>query len=915
MSQLPLNDGEAGTIADRTGRMFLLRRAQDWSRQGEAARHAAILDALPAHIALLDAEGTVFSVNAAWRQVSESNPTLAAGCRVGANYLELCYGAQYVDSPEALETAEGIRSVLRGATRRFSIEYPCHSATEDRWFELVATPHATGSFDGVVLMRLDITGRKRSAEALLESEREQRQLAQALEVERSSLVAAQRIAKVGSWETDLATLSVTWSEETHRIHGTAPESFHPTHASFLKLVHPDDRAAVDEAFLRSAQQRDACSIRHRVVLPDGEVKVVEERWQVFFDTEENPVRAVGTCQDITERTAAEEKIRRLNRVYAVLSRVSTLIVRAQDRDELFSEACRIAAEEGGFPMAMIAIRDPVNMKIVPVASAGKDDRLMAAIRARLSSADAASNTMVARAMRGKTPVISNDSRSDPQVAFASRYAECGVRSMAVLPLLVADDAVGVLALYSSEVDFFHMDELRLLVELAADVAFAIDHLDKQARIDYVANYDLLTGLANRTLFLSRAGQYMRSAVSGGPQLALCLIDLERFKNINDTLGQAAGDALLRQVAELLTRTIGDRATVARVGADHFAVLLPGINDAEEAVRLLEESMQVFHEHPFHLNDGIFRISAKAGIALFPNDGANADMLYSNAESALKKAKTGGDQYLFYTQTMTETVAGRLTLENQLRQALDREEFVLHYQPKLSLETGKVIGAEALIRWNDPRTGLVPPGQFIPVLEETGLIHEVGRWALRKAVEDYLRWRAAGLAAVRVAVNVSSLQLRSQGFISQVEQAVGSDAFAASGLELEITESMIMGDMAQSNSVLHAIRAMGVTIAIDDFGTGFSSLGYLSKLPVDSLKIDRSFVAEMTATQEGLALVSTIITLAHSLKLKVVAEGVETEDQSRLLRLLRCDEMQGFLFSKAVPVELFESRFLVPASAG
>jgi EAL domain-containing protein (putative c-di-GMP-specific phosphodiesterase class I) len=264
--------------------------------------------------------------------------------------------------------------------------------------------------------------------------------------------------------------------------------------------------------------------------------------------------------------------------------------------------------------------------------------------------------------------------------------------------------------------------------------------------------------------------------------------------------------------------------------------------------------------------------------------------------------------------MTATVAGELTLENQLRQALDREEFVLHYQPKINLVSGKLTGAEALIRWNDPRTGLVPPGRFIPILEDTGLIYEVGRWALRKAIEDYLRWRAAGLAAVRIAVNVSPLQLRSRGFVAEIQQAVGTHAHAAGGLELEITESLIMEDVKHSIASLKAIRAMGVRIAIDDFGTGFSSLSYLSKLPVDTLKIDRSFVTDITAGPEGLALVSTIIKLAHSLKLKVVAEGVETEEQSRLLRLLDCDEMQGFLFSKPVPRGLFETRYLAPPAA-
>jgi EAL domain-containing protein (putative c-di-GMP-specific phosphodiesterase class I) len=235
--------------------------------------------------------------------------------------------------------------------------------------------------------------------------------------------------------------------------------------------------------------------------------------------------------------------------------------------------------------------------------------------------------------------------------------------------------------------------------------------------------------------------------------------------------------------------------------------------------------------------------------------------------------------------------------------------VLHYQPKVSMASGKLTGVEALIRWNNPRTGLIPPNDFIPILEETGMIHEVGRWVKRKAIEEYLRWRTAGLAAVRVSVNVSPVQLRHRDFIADIAHTVGIDARAPAGLELEITEGVIMKDIHHSVASLRAIRAMGVTIAIDDFGTGFSSLSYLAKLPVDTLKIDRSFVIEMTAGPEGLALVSTIISLAHALKMKTVAEGVESEEQSHLLRLLNCDEIQGYLFSKPVPIEIFETRFL------
>ena len=256
-----------------------------------------------------------------------------------------------------------------------------------------------------------------------------------------------------------------------------------------------------------------------------------------------------------------------------------------------------------------------------------------------------------------------------------------------------------------------------------------------------------------------------------------------------------------------------------------------------------------------------------------------------------------------------TMAGSLGVENRLRQALERDEFVLHYQPKVNIASGELTGAEALIRWNDPQTGLVPPGRFMPILEETGLIHEVGRWALAKALEDHQRWRRAGLPAVRIAVNVSPLQLRSRSFVNEIERAIGEAPDAASGLELELTESVIMENVSHNIVSLSAIRALGITIAIDDFGTGFSSLSYLSKLPLDTLKIDRSFVSDMVARVDGLTLVAVIINLAHALKLKVVAEGVETEEQLRELRLLSCDEMQGFLFGKPVPAAIFEEKYL------
>jgi len=616
------------------------------------------------------------------------------------------------------------------------------------------------------------------------------------------------------------------------------------------------------------------------------------------------------ARDRTQRKRAEDRLKDLNRLYAMVTGISSSMVRVQDRADLFNRACRTAVEHGEFEMAWIAVIDPNENRIVPVAWAGHDEPAMSAIRGHFASSEGTleGKTLAARAIRVKAPAISNDVQNDENLIFGRMHAQSGVRSLAVFPLIVADKPIGVLALYTSKPEFFDAAGLLLLTELAGNVAFAVDHLERQERLDRLVNYDTLTGLANRRSFLERVSQYMLSAADAGHKMAVFLIDLERFKKLNDSLGRSAGDALLKQVAEWLAQNAENVNLVARLDADHFAVVLPKVMYEANVARVLEKTIVAFMKHEFSLNDAVYRMAAKIGVAVFPDDGTDAETLFNNAEAALKKAKASRDRYLFYAQKMTETVALSLGIENRLRRALERDEFVLHYQPKVNIVSGKVTGAEALIRWNDPVSGLTLPGRFIPLLEETGLIHDVGRWALRKAIEDYQRWRKTGLPAVRIAVNVSPLQLRNQNFVAEIQQAVSVAKDAAAGLQLEITESVIMQDVDHSIGSLLAIRELGVTIAIDDFGTGFSSLNYLAKLPVDTLKIDRSFV-EMISAKGGPTLVSVIINLAHALKLNTVAEGVETEEQLRHLRSLGCDEMQGYLFGKPVPVESFEQKYM------
>ncbi|MBB1473824.1 EAL domain-containing protein [Luteimonas sp. MC1782] len=899
-----LTAGQIDAITDAGGRTILLQRAQEDVRRVDAARRTAILNSLPANIALLDGSGFIVAVNESWRQFGRSNGLKGSSADVGANYLDACQDAHGDRSDGATGIADGLLSVLERAATGFDAIYPCHSPDIDRWFQMTATPVSDDQASGVVVMHVDITDRKLHEIALQASEAEQRESTRQLSLERARLVAAQRVAKVGSWETDLATMAVLWSAESYRIHEVDPEVA-VTRNDLLELVHPADKARVDIELRALLSSREPKVMRHRLLLPGGLVKFLEKRWQVDFDEDGRPLRLIGTCQDITARCLDEERIKRLNRGYLVLSQVNGLIVRVRDRDELFQGACRIAVESGGFLLAWIGRVDVVGASVVPVASAGNCPAAALPVERGFPLDDLAQPCTLT--VHTREAVIVNDLASDVRFMRPGIEPANGILSLVSLPIIVGGEVVAVMSLHASDVDYFDDAEIALLTEVANDIGFAIDHIGKSETINYLAYFDALTGLANRSLFLERAAQCLRGTTAG----VLALVDLERFKSINDSLGVHAGDDLLRQIATWLGRQLGDPTLLARVGPDHFAFVLTDGDRPGDAAPGLGRLIKAFHEHAFLLDGAPFRIAAKFGIATFPEDSGTAGGLLQKAESALKNAKAAGKRYLFYTQKMTDSIARQLVQENQLRHALDNREFVLHYQPKVNVDSGRVVGAEALIRWNDPRTlTMTQPAQFIPILEQTGLIIEVGRWAMRTAIDDYLRWLRAGLPAVRIAVNVSPLQLRDPAFVDDVRELISVDPLAPAGLELEITESMLMSDIEQSIETLHALRGMGVRIAIDDFGTGFSSLGYLAKLPVDTLKIDRSFIDDMGRSAQGLSLVSTMISLAHSFKLRVVAEGVETEEQSSLLKLLRCEEAQGYLHGRPLPVSEFESRFLL-----
>ncbi len=502
----------------------------------------------------------------------------------------------------------------------------------------------------------------------------------------------------------------------------------------------------------------------------------------------------------------------------------------------------------------------------------------------------------------------------PMGARRRRAVKLGYRSVIILPLIVNAEVVGLCGMMAKETDFFTEEEVRLLMDLARDVAFALEVIEKENRINYLAYYDSLTGLPNRTLLMDRLGQLAHAAGQRDSKHALIVVDIRRFRFVNASAGRQAGDTLLRELAQRLRLSWREPDNVGRVAGDCLALALGDYANEAELMHAIEQSIMGVLRTPFLVGGREVTVSMSAGVAVFPEDGADADTLFKNAEAALKQAKALAEPYLFYQPQMNARMAETLLIENHMRRALDREQFVLHYQPKVETVGARVTGFEALIRWNDPDSGLVAPAAFISIIEETGMIVEAGHWAMCRVLQDQALWRQQGLTPPRVAVNVSAVQLRHEDFTNQVRALVIDSAAGAPALDLEITESLLMHDMEGCIRKLKAIRDLSVNIAIDDFGTGYSSLAYLSKLPVNALKIDRSFIEGLPADGDNLYIVAAIISLAHALKIKVIAEDVETVEQLQVLQSLQCDEIQGFLISSPVTAECV-AEMLSPFDSG
>jgi diguanylate cyclase (GGDEF)-like protein len=609
-----------------------------------------------------------------------------------------------------------------------------------------------------------------------------------------------------------------------------------------------------------------------------------------------------------EKARTEEQKERLGRMFAALSATNEAIMRAKSRTELFELVCEAAATGGKFTSTTIALAKPGSAYLDIVATGGPAAVSARAVRMSVSEAHPEGRGTCGMAFRSGAACIINDYLADPRCqAFHGQARKDGTRSGASFPLFARGQVVGILVFVAAEKDTFTPEFAELLQRLADNVSFALENfarVDEKAqadqRIEYLASHDSLTNLPNREMFNGMLRRAIDAAQRYQRQFAVLFIDLDRFKIINDSLGHDAGDMLLVEIGGRLRRALRSSDVVARLGGDEFVVILEEAGERHEVERIASELLSVLGQ-PLQLSGHECHTTASIGIAMYPSDGADMQTLTKNADMAMYLAKEDGKNgFRFFTREIKTQSIERLTLESALRRAQERDQFSLHYQPKVDMTSGQITGVEALLRWIHPELGSISPGQFIPLAEETGLIVPIGRWVLKEACAQNMAWQRRGLRPVTMAVNLSPRQFADPHLLHDVDEALLASGMSPVLLQLEVTESMVMRNVSRAIKVLDAIQSRGIRLAIDDFGTGYSSMSLMKQFPIDTIKIDRSFVRDLPNDSEDRAIAQAIISMGKALGMTIIAEGVETVEQETFLRNHACDEMQGFLFSKPLP---------------
>ena len=723
-------------------------------------------------------------------------------------------------------------------------------------------------------------------------------LSQRLRASQQRLAEAQQLAKLGSWVLDPHTGAIECSDEARRIYGFDGTAVSPTLARLLELIPETQRVGLRGAVERAEQGDASVEFEHRVHAPDGTDRWVHVNLQRSVNSGVATVRAA-----VRDETTNKKSALRLALAHDVARELAADV----EPESAVAFILSSIGAELGWPAGVCWV-------------AG-DDAQVRCLGAWAEANDAASQEFVA-AMR----VFSGPRQGGHlDVAWAAgnplwraipdadapegpdRVAgRCGLQAAVVIPVIAGTQLVA-LEFFSRLPIGADREVEGLMRSVGSQLAQYLRRKQAESALRYAANHDALTGLASRPLLHERLAHAILRAAREDTKVAVLFMDLNRFKHVNDSLGHSAGDLLLRACADRLRAGVRESDTVARFGGDEFVLVLEGLNNTGDVLKPLTTVLGLF-SLPFELNGRELPTTASIGVSVFPDDGNDAEALLMNADAAMYRAKEKGPgNHHFYSAQMNVQSQQRLALESYLPRALERNELFLVYQPKLNLATGQVTGVEALMRWRHPSLGLVSPLQFIPVAEDTGLIDSFGHWALQVACRDARTWQDQG-HPVQVSVNLAARQLDRPRLAEEVAGVIADAGLAPAQLELEITESGVMRNPAQAALRLRELRDLGVSLAIDDFGTGYSSLSYLRTFPLSTLKIDRSFIKDLPADEDAANLTAGIIALAHRLRMKVVAEGVETLEQMSYLSAHRCDEVQGYYLSKPIAADEM-SRFL------
>ena len=800
---------------------------------------------------------------------------------------------------------------------------------------------------------------------------------------------AQQIVKLGSWTWDIQTDTHWWSEELYRMLEVQPDGSGP-HERFLEMVHPQDRARLDEVRERIFAGEPTGPVDVRIRLPSGEERVIQTRGRATCDAAGRALMAHGTLQDITEQRFTQSALRLTELRYRETQRLAQIgnwewdlstgrswwshemyqileedpqhyaadfdnflaRVHPADRSDLQRRRTRIAMGPNAYQASDIRLllRDGrekivhhsvevrVNDAGQPTAVVGTihDATERRALEAQLRDSEARYSGTVELAAVGIAHVAA-DGRliwSNGAMREILGYSKEELEHLTVWDISHPEDVhvtdhervqmhSGALDSLRTEKRYVRKDGGIIWVKIACaprrdehgkllyDISVVEDITPRkaaEARVQYLATHDELTGLANRALFMDTLSRAIDAARANGGGCALIFIDLDRFKIVNDSLGHDAGDQLLKEVALRIGRCVGAADVIARFGGDEFVVLLDQICDRAAITATAGRILSAMRE-PVRVLSHDCRVTASIGIAVFPQDAADAAALMKRADIAMYLAKDEGkNNFQFYADAVRPMSVERIVLETQLVNALQRQEFSLHYQPKIDIATGRICGVEALLRWRNGQLGSVAPSDFIALAEDIGLIIPIGRWVLRTACAQSIVWQRRGLPPLGMAVNLSPRQFKDPGLAQDVSGALRASGLAPQLLELEITESMIMNRVDQARDTAAAIKALGVRLAIDDFGTGYSSLSQLKRFPIDTLKIDRSFIRGLPQNAEDTAIIEAIISLGRALRVNIVAEGVETKEQEAFLRSRVCNQIQGFLYGEPCDAEGFVELF-------